>query len=29
MQFGYNNDWLVTLPLGSGGRRALLAVNHE
>jgi hypothetical protein len=28
-QFGYNNDWLVTLPLGRGGDRALLVVNHE
>ncbi|MFI6066709.1 PhoX family protein [Micromonospora sp. NPDC051227] len=28
-QFGYNNDWLVTLPLDRHGRRALLVVNHE
>ncbi|GAA2511541.1 PhoX family phosphatase [Pilimelia columellifera] len=28
-QFGFNNDWLATAPLGRGGRRALLVVNHE
>ncbi|MFC0097973.1 PhoX family phosphatase [Micromonospora marina] len=28
-QFGFNNDWLVTLPLDRRGRRALLVVNHE
>ncbi|MFI6162963.1 PhoX family protein [Micromonospora haikouensis] len=28
-QFGFNNDWLVTLPLDGRGRRALLVVNHE
>ena len=28
-QFGYNNDFVGVLPLGHGGRRALLVVNHE
>ena len=28
-QFGYNNDFVGVLPLGRGGRRALLVVNHE
>ena len=28
-QFGYNNDWLTTLPLDSKGDRLLLVVNHE
>ncbi|MBC9001739.1 PhoX family protein [Micromonospora aurantiaca (nom. illeg.)] len=28
-QFGFNNDWLITLPLDRQGRRALLVVNHE
>ncbi|MGC4891497.1 PhoX family protein [Micromonospora sp. DT227] len=28
-QFGYNNDYLAMLPLGTGGRRALLVGNHE
>jgi secreted PhoX family phosphatase len=28
-QFGYNNDFVGVLPLGTGGRRALLVVNHE
>ncbi|PZF86091.1 PhoX family protein [Jiangella anatolica] len=28
-QFGYNNDWLVVLPLDRQRNRALLVVNHE
>ncbi|GLY95224.1 PhoX family phosphatase [Actinoplanes sp. NBRC 103695] len=28
-QFGYNNDFVGVLPIGNGGRRALLVVNHE
>src|SRR5690606_2331841 len=28
-QFGYNNDWLTTLPLDPKGNRLLLVVNHE
>ncbi|MQA81772.1 MAG: DUF839 domain-containing protein [Streptosporangiales bacterium] len=28
-QFGYNNDFLVVLPLDRGGDRGLLVVNHE
>lgn len=28
-QFGYNNDWLVVLPLDRQRDRALLVVNHE
>jgi secreted PhoX family phosphatase len=28
-QFGYNNDFLGVLPLGTDGRRALLVSNHE
>jgi uncharacterized protein len=28
-QFGYNNDWLVSLPLDRKGDRLLLVVNHE
>ena len=29
MQFGYNNDFLMVLPLGGSGDRALLWSNHE
>jgi secreted PhoX family phosphatase len=29
LQFGYNNDFVGVLPLGRGGDRALLVVNHE
>jgi len=28
-QFGFNNDWLVSLPLDRKGDRLLLVVNHE
>ncbi len=28
-QFGYNCDFVGVLPLGRGGRKALLVVNHE
>ncbi|MDQ1675778.1 MAG: uncharacterized protein QOC93_922 [Actinomycetota bacterium] len=28
-QFGYNNDFLGVVPIGSDGRRALLFANHE
>ena len=28
-RFGYNNDYIAFIPLGSAGNRALLCVNHE
>ncbi|GAB7040893.1 MULTISPECIES: PhoX family protein [Catenuloplanes] len=28
-QFGYNNDFVGVIPLGRGGDKALLVVNHE
>ncbi|HKQ54760.1 MAG TPA: alkaline phosphatase PhoX, partial [Methyloceanibacter sp.] len=28
-QFGYNNDYIAFFPLGDGGQRGILCINHE